>query len=161
MKRPDQQSGFSIIDMIMGLSIIAVAIVGIQLTQSNYVQMSSQVEVNLRAISLGNSVMNTIRMHRFDENATAPWDSTLGTNMGESSLQDYDDIDDYAGAAWDFSSDGYAGYDVNSRIFCVNLSDSWVDSVGFYTTFKRIIVSVNHSEMSAPVVFSSIVVGID
>lgn len=162
MKLPKQsQSGFSLIDIIVGLSILAVAIVGIQLAQRNYVTFSTQVEVNLRAISLGNSVMNTIRMHRFDENASAPWDSTLGTNTGESTLTDYDDIDDYAGASWDFSSDGFPGYVVSSRVFCVDLSSSWLDSVGAFTSFKRIIVSINHGEMETPVVFSSIVSGIE
>lgn len=155
------QSGFSIIDMIMGLSIIAVAIVGIQLAQRNYVRMSSQVEVNLRAISLGNSVMNIIRMHRFDENDTAPWDSTLGTDTGETSLILYDDIDDYNGATWDFSADGYDGYSVTSSVFSVNLPDNWLNNAGAFTSFKRIIVSIDHSAMDSPVVFTSIVSGID
>jgi len=155
------QSGFSMIDMIMGLSILAVAIVGIQLAQRNYVQMSGQVEVNLRAISLGNSVMNTIRMHRFDENLTAPWDSTLGTDTGETSLILYDDIDDYNGASWDFSSDGYDGYNVTTSVFSVDLNTSWLDNAGVFTSFKRIIVSIDHSAMDSPVVFTSIVAGID
>jgi hypothetical protein len=149
------------IDMIMGLSVIAVAIVGIQLAQRNYVSTSDQVEVNLRAISLGNSVMNIIRMHRFDENATAPWDSTLGTDTGETSLILYDDIDDYNGATWDFSGDGYPGYTVTSSIFSVDLNTSWVDDAGAFTSFKRIIVSIDHPAMDSPVVFSSIMAGID
>ncbi|MCF6237573.1 MAG: hypothetical protein L3J79_01960 [Candidatus Marinimicrobia bacterium] len=162
MKRPDPQSGFSIIDMIVGLSILAVAIVGIMIVQQNYIQMSSNVELGLRAISLGNSVMNTIRMHAYDENASSPWSSTIGANTdaGESALADYDDIDDYAGATWDFSSDGYLGYSVTTRVFYIDIATSWVDSVGPTTSFKRIIVRVDHSDMESPVVFSSLVAGI-
>jgi len=155
------QSGFSLIDMIMGLSIIAVAIVGVQLAQRNYVEMSTQVETNLRAVTLGNSVMNTIRMHRFDENATAPWDSTLGKNTGETVLSDFDDIDDYDGAIWDFSADGYAGFAVTTSVFSVDLASSWMDNTGEFTSFKRIIVSINHDAMDVPLVFSSIMSGID
>ena len=154
------QSEFSLIDMIMGLSIIAVAIVGIQLAQRNYVEMSTQVETNLRAVTLGNSVMNTIRMHRFDENTSSPWVATLGAD-GESSMSDYDDIDDYAGASWDFSSDGFAGYTVSTRVFCINLDTSWLDSVAVGQDYKRIIVSVNHPAMDVPAIMTSIFAGIE
>ena len=139
MKRSNFQSGFSIIDMIIGLSIISIAIVAVMTIQQNYVQMSTKVEVGMRAISLGNSVMSTIRMHRFDENSNAPWSSTLGPDTGENAISDYDDIDDHAGAAWDWSY-WFPGYSVSSRVFSINLASSWVDSVGAPTNFKRIIV---------------------
>ncbi|MCF7827288.1 MAG: hypothetical protein K9N29_11640 [Candidatus Marinimicrobia bacterium] len=162
MKRPNNsKSGFSLIDVIMGMSILAIAIIGIQVAQNNYMRMSSQVEANLRAISLGNSVMNLIRMHRFDENITAPWDSTLGINAGETSAAYYDDIDDYDGTSWDFSGDGYAGYEVQTQVFCVNMASSWVNEVGGFTSFKRIIVSVNHAVLDDPVVFTSLMAGIE
>ena len=159
MKRPNR-NGFSIVDMIMGLSIIAVAIVGIMTAQRNYIQMTNRVEVGLRSVSLANSVMNTIRMHRFDENTTEPWSVTLGPEGGETSAN-YDDIDDYAGTSWDFSSDGFSGFTITSRVFCVNLATSWLDSVGTGFNYKRIIVSVDHGVLENPVVMSSIYAGID
>jgi len=159
MKRHNSQSGFSLIDLIIGMSIISVALVGIMSVQSNYVNMSNKVEVGLRAVALGNSVMSTIRMHRFDENSNAPWSSTLGTDTGEISSDDYDDIDDYASAAWDFSY-WYPGYTVSSRVFSINLATSWVDSVGAPNNFKRIIVAVNHEVLDNPIVFSSLMAGI-
>ncbi len=161
MKHLKPQAGFSLVDMIMGLSIIAVAIVGIQIAQNNYVNMSSRTEVRLRAISVGNSVMNVIRMHRFDENSNAPWDSTWGTNTGETSMALYDDIDDYAGAVWDFSADGINGYSITSRVFSVNIASSWLDSVAYFTSFKRIIVQVSHPILDSPVIFTSLMAGID
>ena len=157
--KPRSSSGFSIIDIIMALSIISVAIVGIMLAQRNYIQSTSRVEVGLRAISLANSVMSTIRMHRFDENLEEPWDVTLGAEEG--SVADYDDIDDYAGVSWDFSSDGFPGYTITSRVFNVSLGTSWLDSVDVRTNFKRIIVSVNHGVLNSPVVLSSLYAGID
>ncbi|MEA3286756.1 MAG: hypothetical protein U9Q77_05210 [Candidatus Marinimicrobia bacterium] len=161
MKRPDPQSGFSIMDIIMGLSIIAVAIVGMMLAQRNYVQQSSQVEVGLRAVSLGNSVMNIIRMHAYDDSTSSPWSPSLGPNTGESSADDYDDIDDYDGASWDFSNDGFAGFTINTRVFNVQIPTNWVDSVGTGGNFKKITVTVNHSVLKSPVTFSSIVAGIE
>ncbi len=159
MKRLDpSQSGFSLIDMVMGLGILAIAIVGIQVAQNNYISMSNQLEAGLRGISLGNSVMNTIRMHRFDENVKAPWAASLGPDS--EIMTAYDDIDDYAGAAWDFSSEGFPGFTVQSRVFCINHSVSWLDSVGTGPDFKRIIVTVNHPELESPLVFSSIMAGI-
>ncbi len=158
--RRHSQSGFSIIDMIMGLSIIAIAIFAIQVAQNNYVQMSSRVEVGLRAVSLGNSVMNVIRMHRYDENLSSPWSTSYGTDTGETTSADYDDIDDYAGASWDFSSDGFLGFTVTTRVHCVALATSWTDSVGPGASFKRIIVSVDHDGLESPMVFSSLMAGI-
>ena len=160
MNRPDTQSGFSIIDMIMGLSILAIAIVGIMSAQRNYVNMSSEIEVGIRGISLGNSVMQTIRMHRFDEEQTPTWSTSYGTDTGESSMSDYDDIDDFAAASWDYSDDGFAGFTISTRVFCVNLASSWLDSVGPGTNYKRIIVSINHDVLETPVVFSSLYAGV-
>jgi len=152
-------SGFSITDIIMALSIISVAIVGIMLAQRNYIQSTSQVEVGLRALSLANSVMSTIRMHRFDENLNEPWDVTPGAEEG--SADNYDDIDDYAGVSWDFSGDGFLGFTITSRVFNVDLNSSWLDSVDVRTSFKRIIVSVDHGVLNSPVVLSSVYAGID
>ncbi len=160
MKPRSLNRGFSIIDMIMGLGILAVAIVGIMTAQRAYVSMSSEVEVKLRAISLGNSVMNVIRMHRFDENVSDPWGASLGTDTGETTSADYDDIDDYAGATWDFSSDGFEGYSVLTRVFNVNLTSSWLDSVNVRTNYKRILVHVYNTSMDSSMVFSSIYAGI-
>lgn len=161
MKHPNSQFGFSIMDMIIGLSIVAVAIVGILGVQENYVNKSSQIELSLRAISLGNSVMNTIRMHAYDENYNSPWSTTIGANTdaGESALADYDDIDDYAGASWDFSGDGYDGFNVTTRVFYIDIATSWIDSVGPATSFKRIIVTVDHDILESPINFSSLMAG--
>ena len=161
MKHHNQQSGFSIIDMIMGLSIIDIGIVGVQYVQRNYIESASQVEINLRAISLGNSVMNIIRMHAYDESTASPWSLTLGPDLGESSNTDYDDIDDYAGASWDFSSDGFEGFTVNTQVFYVEVPNNWLDSIGTRSNFKRIVVTVSHQVLNAPVIFTSLMTGVD
>ncbi len=160
MKPLSSQAGFSLIDMIMGLSIIAVAVVGIMIAQRNYIQMSSQVEIGIRAVSLANSAMSIVRMHRYDESRTAPWGASLGYDSGESTLSDCDDIDDYTGATWDFTSDGFTGFTVSSRVFNVNVTTSWLDSVGPGTNYKRIIISVDHDVLDDPVVISSIYTGV-
>ena len=161
MRHPDNsQSGFSIIDVIMGLSILAIAIVGIQIAQNNYINMSNQVEISLRGISLGNSVMNQIRMHRYDENTDPPWSLTLGQDSGESTLADNDDIDDYEGASWDFSAEGFSGYTVATQVFYIDLNTSWLVEVVPRSSFKRIIVSVDHPQLESPLVFSSLMAGV-
>ena len=160
MSNSSSQSGFSIMDMIIGLSIVSIAIVGILLAQRNYINSAAKVEVGIRAVTLGNYVMQTIRMHRFDENPTPSWSTSYGPDTGESTMASYDDIDDYAAASWDFSSDGYAGYSVSTRVFCVDLSSSWLDSVGPGTNYKRIIVGVSNPALEGPVIFSSLYAGI-
>ena len=147
-------------DMIIGLSIVSIAIVGVLLAQGNYTRSAAQTEVGIRAVSLGNYVMHTIRMHRYDEKTNVPWSTTLGADTGESTSAAYDDIDDYAGASWDFSGEGYAGFTVQTRIFAVDLTTNWMDSVTAGTNYKRIIVSVKHDALDNPVVFSSLYAGI-
>ena len=135
-------SGFTITDLIVGMMIIAVAIVGIMYAEQAYIQNADRVELGVRGVSLGNAVMNTIRMHRYDENTSSPWSSSLGTDSGESAPTNYDDVDDYAGATWNFSAEGYPGFSVNTRVFYIDIETSWLDSVGGPTDFKRIIVTI-------------------
>lgn len=156
MNSSSGSSGFTITDLIVGMMIIAVAIVGMMYAERAYIQNADRVELGVRGVSLGNAVMNTIRMHRYDENTSSPWSSSLGTDSGESSSSSYDDIDDYVGTSWDFSSLGYPGFTVSTRIFYVDIETSWMDSVGGPTGFKRIIVTIGHAGLSSDISMSSL-----
>ena len=159
MNNSNRNAGFTITDIIMGMSIIAIAVVGVLSIQNNYVNQASQIELRTRAVSLGNAVMSTVRMHRFDENTGIPWTSNANLGSDSESMSGYDDVDDYVDASWDFSSLGYAGFTVTTRIFYVNIANSWVDSVAGPTDYKRIIVGVNNAELSTPVRLSTLVGG--
>lgn len=153
----NRDAGFSIPDIIMGMTIIAVAVVGIMGVQRNYVEQVNRTIIQTRAISLGNAVMSTIRMHRYDENASEPWSSSLGADS--ETMANYDDIDDYAYTSWDFSSLGYVGFDVLTKVWYVDTGTSWLDSVAGPTDFKRITVIVDHDILSDPIVFYSLAGG--
>ncbi len=159
MNKHKNQAGFSIPDMLVGLSIVAVAIVGVLYAQRSYVRQADVIEIRSRATTLANSVMSTIRMHRYDENTDEPWSATLGANSGETSTADYDDVDDYAAASWNFSALGYPNFTVSTRVFYVDIQNSWLDSVGGPTSYKRIIVSVDHDVLDRPLVISTLAAG--
>ncbi len=161
MRIDRKSSAFSIPDLIMGMFIIAIALIGIMYGERAYIANADRVELGVRGVSLGNAVMNTIRMHRFDENTSSPWSSSLGSDTGESSSSDYDDIDDYAAASWDFSSLGYTGFSVTTRIFYVDINTSWLDSVGGPTHYKRIIVTIDHTGMKNSLNFTSLLASLE
>ncbi|MBU0712999.1 hypothetical protein KKC74_04635 [bacterium] len=103
-------------------------------------------ETSLRATTLAQSYIELVRCNRFDENYSPPWSISLGPE--EAGESDYDDIDDYAGYS-NFSIEKFPGYSVSLRVFYVNPTISWEDSVGSQTNFKRIIATVSHSELES------------
>jgi MSHA pilin protein MshD len=146
-------SGFSLLEIILGVVIIGIAFVGAMYALSAIESRGARVETFLRATSMANSIMEVIRSNRFDENTSPPWGTVLGPE--ESSPQDYDDVDDYIGFSWSFSE--YPGYQGSTRVFYVNPTISWIDSINAVTNYKRIIVTVHHEGLDTPIVLSSLV----
>ncbi len=148
-----QQSGFSLVELVVGVLVMGVAFVGAMYAHAELEAKSTRSESVMRATSLANSVMEVIRAHNFDDNATTPWSSTLGPEEGSASS--YDDVDDYAGYSWTVS--GYTGFQATSRVFYVNPSSSWLDSTGAVTSYKRILVTVQYDGLKNPLVLTSLI----
>ena len=144
------QSGFAIIELILGIMVLGIAFVAFMNVHGNVRTKSVNVEIMSRATGLANSIMGKIRAHDFRDNS-----GTTALGPDEASPANYDDVDDYAGYTWTFT--GYVGYSGNSRVFYLDPATSWVDSVGTATNYKRIIVSVSHGGLDSPVVLSSLV----
>ncbi len=149
------QSGFSIIELVIGVVIIGIAFVATMFAHSQIQADSTRVEFTLRSTVLANSVMKVVRSNNFDENESPPWSSPLGPD--EPSSSEYDDVDDYIGYVWPTQSFGYIGYNVTARVFYVNPSINWTDSTGVITDYKRIIISVETDGLPQPLVLSSLI----
>ena len=154
MNYKKNQSGFTLIDTIIGIVIISFVLTGVLFVIMNLNVKSIRNETLVKGTLYGNSVMNYIRAHRFDENYNTsgwPWTYPLGQDSG-----DYDDIDDFIGADWSIIP-GYAdvGYQATSNVFYVDPLVNLLDACGYATNYKRITVSVSHAELPNPLILTS------
>jgi len=152
MKTSTLQSGFSLLDLIIGIIFLSIAFVGSMVTIRNLQSQQNEMEAMVRGSSMASNIIEVMRSYDFDENAVSPWSSPLGPEEGQ--IEDYDDVDDYMGASWSYN--GYTGFSGNSRVFYVDPTINLMDSTGTVTDYKRLIVTVTHAEMSTPVILSSI-----
>ena len=149
------QSGFTLIDTIIGIVIIGFVLTGILFVIIDLNVKSVRNETIAKGTTYANSVMNYIRTHRFDENYNTsgmPWTYPLGQDGG-----DYDDIDDFIGADWSVIP-GYTdvGYQATSNIFYVDHLVNFLDACVYATHYKRIIVTVNHEDLPNSIILTSI-----
>ena len=155
MKYNKNQSGFTLIDTIIGIVIVSFVLTGILFVIIDLNVKSLRNETIAKGTAYSNSVMNYIRAHRFDENYNTsgmPWTYPLGQDGG-----DYDDIDDFIGADWSVIP-GYAdvGYQAASNVFYIDHLVNLLDACVYATHYKRIIVTVNHADLPNAIVLTSI-----
>ena len=155
MNYKKNQSGFTLIDTIIGIVIISFVLTGILFVIMDLNVKSVRNETLAKGTAYANSVMQYIRAHRFDENYNTtgrPWTYPLGSNSGDS-----DDIDDFIGADWSIIP-GYAdvGYQATSNVFYVDHLVNLLNPCLYATDYKRIIVTVNHADLPNQIVLTSI-----
>ena len=155
MNYKKNQSGFSLIDAIIGIIIISFVLTSVLYVLLDLRVKSVENEVIVKGTTYANSIMNYIRGHRFDENYSTlgpPWTFPLGQDGG-----DYDDIDDFIGADWSIIP-GYTeiGYQATSDVFYVDEHIDLLTNCGYVTHYKRIIVTVFHADLPNPIVLTSI-----
>jgi len=158
MNYKKNQSGFSLIDAVIGIMIISFVLTSVLYVVLDLRVKSIGSETIAKGATYANSVMNYIRGHRFDENYSMsgpPWTFPLGQDGGGGG--DYDDIDDFIGADWSIIP-GYTdiGYQATSDVFYVDQMVHLLTNCGYITNYKRIIVTVTHAELSNPIVLTSI-----
>jgi len=139
-------AGMSLVEVIVGVIIIG-------LTFSAYAGMMAKMQlegekndIRARGVMLAQSYLERALSKRFDENYTPNWSSTVGPE--ESDESNFDDVDDYAGYT-DNSIDGYDYFTLKMRVFYVDPSTSWEDSVAGPTNYKRILARVIHAELDS------------
>ena len=148
------QTGFAMIDVVIGTVILAFVLTGLLFVVGDLNFKSVRNETIEKATAFANTVMHNIRVHRFDENYNvtgSPWTYPLGQDGG-----DYDDIDDFIGADWS-GIPGYnsTGYQATSIVHYVD-PPNMLNVCTYPTDFKRIIVSVNHTDLPNPIILTTI-----
>jgi len=146
LSRIKNESGMSLVDVIMGLVIIGVGFFTMLQIQGQLQNRSLKTEILMKGTTLARSYMEIVRSKRFDEQRQPPYSTTLTAE--ESDESDYDDVDDYNGfTKTDLS--GYPGFSVSVRVFYVDPSVSWDDKVNDPTRYKRIVTTVYNSEIDS------------
>ena len=133
-----QQTGLTLVEMIITIVVLAIALVGITAAISGGIGRSGDTLVETRAVALAQSYLDEIFGKRFDENSnprgippcrTNCTDAvSFGPDAGETERYHFDDVDDYdglvegAGAAGPLQDSegqdrtGYANYRVEVSV---------------------------------------------
>lgn len=123
MNRRSFAAGFTLVEMVVTIVILAIALIGVAGMVNLGASNSANTLVQTRAMALGESYLDEIQGRRFDERSAASGldpcfglsggdrcsdDSMMefGPDGGESSRDRYDDVDDYDGLA---EGDGEVG----------------------------------------------------
>ncbi len=97
--------GFTMIELVITIVIMAIALVSLAMTVSFSARHSADSMIQVKLVELGQAYLEEILTRRFDENspvggipACFPAGTTCGALGAESeSRSEYDDVDDYAG----------------------------------------------------------------
>ena len=146
-------------------AIVLLALVSLRFNTTLLQNRTTEIEnkVYLTAFSLADDLIEEIKQKAFDEE-TVEWSAITTDQLtpyylfgpvdpGESSVYDFDDIDDYHGYSQSVSLPHAENYSVTSTVDYVTASNPDVTS-SWQTFFKRISVNVTSPYMSSPVKLS-------
>ena len=143
------------------LTIAAIALLGVlSLTLNTSYLTTNQTmvesEFTVEAVSLGESYLERAVGKSYDENSisgavsqTKDFSSSLGKDVGESVLKDFDDFDDFNGFNQPDTTERSI-YNISIKVVYVNDSDLNTTSVN-QTWHKKMTITVSNAYMSTPV----------
>ncbi len=154
------QGGFTLVEVIFTMLVISVALAGLMLAVTGPVARSADPLLQIKAMELGQAMLDEILPRKFDENTpegglprcgssdinsvTCTLESGFGTDAGETNRDAYDDVDDFHGIddspprdATGVERAGYANFRVQ-----VTVSYAGADLGLTATEAKRILVTV-------------------
>ena len=111
---------------------------------------SVRVNSEIRTIqgSILNDIENQIRSRRFDENTNAPWSNVLGKDVGEISIEQFDDIDDFDEYSITTLTD-YPGFGIYVDVFYANPETKFRVSQSMQTNYKNVAVTISHGTLAS------------
>lgn len=140
-----------------GFTLVEVSVVVIILTLAFMVFLkalntgkSVRVNSEIRTIqgSILSDIENQIRSRRFDENTNAPWSNVLGKDMGEISVEQFDDIDDFDEYSITSLTD-YPGFGIYVDVFYVNSETKFRVPQSTQTNYKNVAVTISHGTLAS------------
>ena len=140
-----------------GFTLVEVSVVVIILTLAFMVFLkalntgkSVRVNSEIRTIqgSILSDIENQIRSRRFDENTNAPWSNILGKDLGEISIEQFDDIDDFDEYTITSLTD-YPGFGIYVDVFYANPETKFRVSQSIQTNYKNVAVTISHGTIAS------------
>ncbi|MBN1586773.1 MAG: prepilin-type N-terminal cleavage/methylation domain-containing protein [Candidatus Omnitrophica bacterium] len=171
------QSGMSLMELSFAIVILGLCALPLMDMYSMVAIESVHSEFQNTATVVGRALMEEIIAKDFDENSSSTpfppsgdpitvwptnWSNALGTNAGESTNADFDDVDDYDGYS-ETAIAGYPGFTRSATVYYVYADDDPLntdfDTVRLdtaRTNYKRIDVTVTHAKVGT-MTFSEVV----
>lgn len=131
--------GFTLVEIIVGIVVLSISLSIISTLIVPAEEKSADQILQVKAAELGQSLLNDITSRAFDENSDMaggrlrcgenkpdgsanPCSTTLGTDAGETSRDQYDDVDDFNGYTAKFNANndplalGYSNFQVSVTV---------------------------------------------
>ena len=147
------KSGFTLVEVLVSILLTGLAFMLFLQALNTGKNVRVKSELRTRQSALLNSIENLIRARRFDENNLAPWTSavSLGVDSNETSINQFDDVDDFNNYNTASISD-YPGFSYDIKVFYsepeiltgVNAEKYFFTSSDDPTNYKSIAISVAH-----------------
>ena len=146
------KKGLSLIEIVLVIVILGIAMLPLLITYANVITRGMNREAISVAGSLAEELMEEIESKNYDNNPESPWTQkqNLGPD-GTETRETFNDVDDFEG--WSENPiPGFSGYSSSVEVYYVkpkNLDDINPEPpIGptEYTDFKKIIVTVTHSQ---------------
>ena len=147
------KSGFTLVEVLVSILLTGLAFMLFLQALNTGKNVRIKSELRTRQSALLNSIENLIRARRFDENNLAPWTSaaSLGVDSNETSINQFDDVDDFNNYNTASISD-YPGFSYDIKVFysvpeiltSVNTEKYFFNYSDDQTNYKSIAISVSH-----------------
>ena len=140
-----------------GFTLVEVSVVVIILTLAFMVFLKAlntgkSVRVNSEISTIQGSILNDIenqiRSRRFDENTNAPRSNVLGKDIGEISIEQFDDIDDFDEYSITSITD-YPSFGIYVDVSYVNPDTKFRVSQSTQTNYKNVAVIISHGTLAS------------
>ena len=162
--------------VLAAFAILSLLVLGVNriLVEKTTVMLDS--EAAITSISIAQAMIDEIQKREFDEKAIlqriyTPTNMTalasLGSDVGESvstpdvspfsSINHFDDVDDYNGYKRTVSTTRLGGFSVEDSVYYVTASNLDVEASS-QTYYKKIVVKVTHSSLKQPIILTDIAV---
>ena len=141
-------NGFTLVEVLVSLILTSLAFTIFLQALNTGKSVRQKSELRTKQSVILNSLENQIRARRFDENLYEPWSSTLGKETGESSVLQFDDVDDFHFySESSLSDDPGFGFDIS--VYYTSTQSKFRSSSSSQTNYKSIVVRVSHLSMTS------------
>ncbi|QQR81215.1 MAG: prepilin-type N-terminal cleavage/methylation domain-containing protein [Deltaproteobacteria bacterium] len=159
------QKGFSLVELILTITLMTIGLPAIMHLFAETIMTSAKLVVQPTSADLANELMEEIKSRKFDERTAKTngnWSTIMGTDSGETTKAQFDDVDDFNGYTQSFS--GYTGYSATVSVGYVSSANinslltipgtvpaSWTPS------YKMITVTISNAALPANYVLKTLV----